>query len=79
MPQTNKPQARQLKCSNPRVVQSFDQYYFEFLWKVKLHKRAFRLEADATYPLPQDLLQQVEQLDMLKMQGTLHVDKKCQS
>jgi hypothetical protein len=77
MPPTNKPQTRQLKCNDPRVVRTFNQYYFEFLRKHKLHKRAFRLEADAIYPLPWDLQQQAEQLDTLKMQGILHADKNC--
>jgi hypothetical protein len=77
MPPTNKPQTRRLKCNDPGVVRTFNQYYFEFLRKHKLHKRAFRLEANAIYPLPRDLQQQPEQLDTLKMQGILHADKKC--
>ena len=77
MPLTNKPQARRLKCNDPRVVRTFNQYYFDFLRKHKLHERAFRLEADALYPLPRDLQKQAEQLDTLKMQGILHADKKC--
>jgi hypothetical protein len=76
MPPTNKPQTRRLKCNDPMVVRTFNQYYFEFLRKHKLHKRAFRLEADDIYPLPRDLQQQAEQLDTLKIQGILHADKK---
>jgi hypothetical protein len=50
MPRTNKPQTRRLKCNgDPRVVRSFNKYYFDFLRKNKLHERAFRLEADAIY------------------------------
>jgi hypothetical protein len=78
MPPTNKPQARRLKCNDPRVVKSFNQYYFEFLRKHKLRERAFPLEANTIYPLPRPLQQQAEQLNTLKMQGILHADRKCQ-
>jgi hypothetical protein len=72
---TNKPQARQLKCNVPRVVQCFNQHYFEFLRKHKLHKRAFTLEAAIRYPLPIQLQQEVEKLDAKKMEGIFWADK----
>jgi hypothetical protein len=62
MPPTNKPQARQLKCNDPRVVKCFNQYYFDFLRKHKLHERAFALEAVICYPLPVRLQRELRNL-----------------
>jgi hypothetical protein len=77
MPPTNKPQARRLKCNDPCVVQRFNQYYFEFLRKHKLHKRVFALEAIICYPLPIRLQREAEKLDVKKMEGILWADKRC--
>ncbi len=77
MPPTNKPQARRLKCNDPRVVKCFNQYYFEFLRKHKLHERAFALEAALCYPLRSRLQREAEKLVTKKMEGILWADKRC--
>jgi ATP/maltotriose-dependent transcriptional regulator MalT len=77
MPPILRPPTRRVKCNDPRIMQHFNDSYLQFLIDHKLHDQAFRLEAQASYPLSPQLQREAEKLDRLRMEGVAYADHRC--
>jgi len=68
---------RRLKLQDPRVVQRFINAYRSWIEEHGLSRRAFTLQAKATYPLSLELAAEYEWIDHMKMEGLRHADHQC--
>ncbi len=77
MPPIAKPGTRRLHCKNPWIIKNYPSIYENFAIKHKLLGRVKRLEKKASYLLKKDPIEEFEQLDKLRCQGTALAEKKC--
>ena len=76
----HKPQARRLKCSDPRIMKKWKKVYKRFIKQHNLHSRLFALESACIrqgYNLSPIQIKKYNGLLNLRMQGIRHADKKC--
>lgn len=78
IPASISPQARQLQCSDPRIMSRWTQFYKKYILDHKLHIKAYNLERLSSGPLTKEQQKQFNSL-MKEQQAALnHADKRCQ-
>ena len=79
LPPANKPKARRLKTSDPRVVAKYLKNYKAFVKTHNLLDRAFNLQAScrAGAPLSEEQVTEFEKIDELRVQGMKMAERKC--
>ena len=77
IPPCVKPSARRLKCTDPRTVKQYLDYYEAFVKQHHLAERAFSLQTRAAYPLAAAEADEWESIDTLRIQGMLQAEKQC--
>jgi hypothetical protein len=71
------PQARRLKCNDPRTQKKWLQLYTSYLTERKAISRAFKLQNSLHHPLPQSLIEEYEKLRTIRMDARRFADKRC--
>jgi hypothetical protein len=71
------PNARRLKCQDPRIVKRYLQLLEEFVQRHRLPERAFALQEQCSYPLSPLHAAEWEAIDSLRVQGMLYAERRC--
>jgi hypothetical protein len=77
MPAIQRPKARRLIMSDPRIVDNFIQCYKLQVLQNDILTRVRRLEEQVVYPLPLHLQSEYERLDQFRLQAVAYAEKRC--
>jgi hypothetical protein len=71
------PQARRLKCNDPKTQRKWTQLYIKYLTDRKAISRAYKLQAKLQIPLPDIIIEEYEKLRKIRMNARTFADKRC--
>jgi hypothetical protein len=71
------PQARRLKCNDPKTQGNWTRLYMNALRKHDAIQRAYRLQEQLTQPLSEEHIMEYEKLRQIRKDARSHADKKC--
>ena len=71
------PQARRLKCDDPRIRKKWTQAMHKFVREHNLYKRIKRIEDNMNIPLSPESIREFSSILALRKQGMDHADKVC--
>ena len=70
-------QARRLKCRDPRIVDRYNRTLEEFLRRNNVFSRIQKLYSSFQNPLTSDQINELEDIDNLRVEGMIHAESKC--
>jgi hypothetical protein len=79
MPTLVYPQARRLKCNDPRVVRKFQDHYKMLLLRHNIPQQLFTLQQELQYPISPQQIAQYESLRQQCLQFLKSADNQCRN
>ena len=71
------PQARRLKCNDPKTQDKWTKLYLSFLKDRNAIQRAYTLQEQLVTPLPEEHIIEYEKLRRIRKDARQYADKKC--
>jgi hypothetical protein len=71
------PQARRLKCNDPKTQEKWIKLYTQYLNERRAITRAYRLQDNLHLPLTDTIKDEYEKLRTIRMDARIYADKRC--
>jgi hypothetical protein len=71
------PQARRLKCNDPKIQKKWTTLYLKALAEQNAIQRVYKLQTQLVQPLTEPMIQEYEKLRRIRTNARRHADNKC--
>ena len=69
--------ARRLKTNDPRIMEKYKKTLKSFFDEFNLTERVLEVQGRITQPLKEEIANEFERLDKIRIKGMLYAERKC--